>query len=325
MRANINWIPMALLDTSIIIPVYNRSKSIERLLERLSMLEDLERAEVVVADNNSTDDTAEVIKRNRFGLERLQVVEEKYVQNPDAARNRALEQSTGRFLAFTDSDCEPDVAWLRNGIEPLARGEADIVAGRIEFLMGDAPSVSERYDSITFLQHGTAVDQRATAFTANLFARREVLEHVGGCPVVPGWAGDTVFTRLAVDRGYRLVYEPSAVIRHKPRNFRQLKDKFWRIGHGKGASAFDAVFRRRSMAGEVSRQSLKVSGSAQAISNLNPITVARQLRAAGCDRSVLGTMRVWSLGAGMMTYCAVVLLFAFGRCAVRAPFDKAAR
>jgi glycosyltransferase involved in cell wall biosynthesis len=89
---------------SCIIPVFNRVNTIRRAVE--SVLEqDGVCLELVVVDDGSTDETAEVLR----GIEdqRLQLVRQEN-QGVSAARNRGIAESAGQWLALLDSDDE----WL---------------------------------------------------------------------------------------------------------------------------------------------------------------------------------------------------------------------
>src|SRR5919205_4589183 len=83
----------------VIIPVYNGESYVAEAIE--SILDQTYRpAEVIVVDDGSTDNTAEVVKR--FG----DVVQYHHQPNrgAGAARNRGVELSHGEFLAFLDAD-----------------------------------------------------------------------------------------------------------------------------------------------------------------------------------------------------------------------------
>src|SRR5690606_37292864 len=84
---------------SIIIPAYNRADLISGTLD--SVFAQTERDyEVIVVDDGSTDATAEVVKS--YG----DCVRYVYQENagPGAARNRGIQQSTGQYVVFLDSD-----------------------------------------------------------------------------------------------------------------------------------------------------------------------------------------------------------------------------
>jgi glycosyltransferase involved in cell wall biosynthesis len=92
---------------SIIVPVYNGSRTIDALLTSLLALDyPPDQHEILIVDNKSTDDTRQRIQRYPVTL-----LEETEIQGSYAARNRGIEAAQGEILAFTDADCvvEPTV------------------------------------------------------------------------------------------------------------------------------------------------------------------------------------------------------------------------
>jgi glycosyltransferase involved in cell wall biosynthesis len=89
---------------SVIVPVYNRARLIGRALEsvRLQTYRDFE---VVLGDDASTDDTVAVAQQD---WPELKVARLGVNRGASSARNAAIRESRGRFLAFLDSDDE----WL---------------------------------------------------------------------------------------------------------------------------------------------------------------------------------------------------------------------
>ena len=89
---------------SVIIPVFNAAKYLEKTL-RSVLTQTAGRFEVVLADDCSTDDSAEII--HRFQTENPDIfIYHRQEKNMGAAvaRNTALEIAKGRYVAFLDSD-----------------------------------------------------------------------------------------------------------------------------------------------------------------------------------------------------------------------------
>lgn len=95
------------MKLSFIIPAYNEANYIEDCLSSIFSLQNLPDFEVIVADNNSTDRTAEVVQ-TRFPEAKL--VSEK-LKGPAAARNAGARAARGELLAFIDADCRLPQKW----------------------------------------------------------------------------------------------------------------------------------------------------------------------------------------------------------------------
>jgi glycosyltransferase involved in cell wall biosynthesis len=92
---------------SIIIPAYNSERTISACIESIQNLDfDMERFEVIVVDNNSTDSTHSIIEKYA-----VTVINEKK-QGAAAARNCGVRHAKGDILCFIDADCMAEKDWL---------------------------------------------------------------------------------------------------------------------------------------------------------------------------------------------------------------------
>lgn len=115
---------------SIIVPVYNREKYIEKCLQSLAT-QGVANLEIIVVDNNSTDGTAKIVKKFARQHECVQYYSCKK-QGVSAARNYGIEKATGEYISFVDSDdyCKPNMyEALLNEAE---RSGADIIICGVE-------------------------------------------------------------------------------------------------------------------------------------------------------------------------------------------------
>lgn len=85
---------------SVVIPAYNRARTLGDALESV-FAQDIDRVEVIVVDDGSTDDTHQVMAG--LGDPRVRYVHQRR-QGAGAARNRGLDLAAGTFVAFLDSD-----------------------------------------------------------------------------------------------------------------------------------------------------------------------------------------------------------------------------
>lgn len=86
---------------SVVVPAYNRARVLPRAIESV-LDQTLSDVEVIVVDDASTDDTAEVVQR--FDDERVCYVRHDENRGGSAARNTGIDHTDGEFVAFLDSD-----------------------------------------------------------------------------------------------------------------------------------------------------------------------------------------------------------------------------
>lgn len=120
------------MDCSIIICTRNRAPMLAQTLEmflRVSVPTGW-KVELIIADNGSTDGTAEVIKSARHpAIEIQHLIEDR--PGKSRAQNRAMRAARSDVLLFTDDDVEPAENWIERMAIPLKEGGAAAVVGRI--------------------------------------------------------------------------------------------------------------------------------------------------------------------------------------------------
>lgn len=98
------------VSISVVIPVYNRSKTIRYCLDSV-LNQTLSPLEVLVVDDCSTDTTKEIVKS--YIDHRVRCIELEKNSGAQAARNRGILEARGIWIAFQDSDDE----WLPDKLE----------------------------------------------------------------------------------------------------------------------------------------------------------------------------------------------------------------
>lgn len=108
---------------SIIIPVYNAEKTLEYCVEsvRCQMFADFE---VILVDDGSSDNTSTICDKLSLGDIRVKVVHQ-VNSGVSHARNRGIEEATGKWLYFMDSDDWIEPCYLDNFVRHIA--DNDIV------------------------------------------------------------------------------------------------------------------------------------------------------------------------------------------------------
>lgn len=88
-------------DVSVIIPTYNRISMLEEALKSVFEQEFDGQVEIIVIDDNSSDQTSEIVSHN---YPEVNLISLQKNMGPSVARNRGLSLAQGKYIAFLDSD-----------------------------------------------------------------------------------------------------------------------------------------------------------------------------------------------------------------------------
>ena len=87
---------------SVIIPVYNAEKYLDKCLESLEN-QTLEGIEIVCVNDGSKDNSLEVLNRHAEKDKRIKVINQKNA-GVSAARNKGIRTARGKYITFVDAD-----------------------------------------------------------------------------------------------------------------------------------------------------------------------------------------------------------------------------
>ncbi len=219
------------IDISIIICTYNRCESLKITLESLVKQEADDRMywRVLVVDNNSTDQTKNVVESfmARFNGRLKYFLEPK--RGISHARNRGIQEALGEIIAFTDDDCLVDKNWVSSLYNGFKQYNADAVGGKIlPIYPTQVPAwvknnIQLLCGAIVFHDHGDGVKMyqkpMIEAVGANMAFRAEVFRAYGlfrtDLGVGQGIMGeDTEFFKRLEGGAAKLYYCGNALVWH---------------------------------------------------------------------------------------------------------------
>lgn len=111
---------------SVVVCSYNGADTLGACLEALDRQTIRDRAEIIVVDDGSTDETAAVARK--FAVE---LISHGQNRGTSAARNTGTRAAHAPIVAFTDDDCIPQEDWLAELLRPYERDEVAGVGGLV--------------------------------------------------------------------------------------------------------------------------------------------------------------------------------------------------
>ncbi len=193
---------------SIIIPNLN-SNIIHLTLDALRKQRySMEHAEVLVIGM----DVPNLVKEDRL----VRFIPTKSPVNPATARNIGFHQAKGDPILFIDADCIPAPDWVSRMIQCHQSSAVKIVGGAVTFkrrnLWTLADNVAMFRDSLPF----TVKEPRRLLPTLNLSIRREVYIATGEMDESLTCSEDIDWIARCQKKGYKLYFEPRALVCHAP-------------------------------------------------------------------------------------------------------------
>ena len=201
----------------IVLPVFNEELSLEEQVHKASVfirekLSDLGIIRLVVADNGSTDQTADIVRRLAQSNEILRFVQ---VSRPGVglALRTAWLQSEADIVGYMDLDLATDLGHLREALEPLTQDIVDVVAGsrlklgsRVVGRSLKREITSRSFNYIIRWYLGTAFSDGMCGF--KFLQRKHLPAIIGEGAVSEGWFFSTELLFCAQHLGLRLLDLP---------------------------------------------------------------------------------------------------------------------
>lgn len=199
---------------SVVVITRNRSASLKRTLQALDCL-DYPSYEIIVVDNDSRDDTAQVVKQ----------FPAKYVFSPAAngmslSRQLGVDAASGEIIAMCDDDCVPISEWLQHLLRRLSIDENLALVGGQVINIGFPASKQYKGRTKWTDDNGNiafAADPREADFfgNANLAFKKSIVQSIGGYDIFYKAGKEEIDLIMRLRRnGFGIDYEPEAIVRH---------------------------------------------------------------------------------------------------------------
>ena len=192
--------PKPLPSVTIVVSLKNESKNVVSLIHGLKEIDyPLEKLELILVDDNSTDDTYNILQR--YSNEKVYVVKNKGVGKKQAIET-GISLSKSKWIAVTDADCNVPKTWISSMVESIT-DQVQMILGPVFIQEKDGFINSLQVIEFLGLQGTTAGSagkgKPVSANAANMLFRKEAFLKVN--PYVNNYAlktGDDQFLLMAI-------------------------------------------------------------------------------------------------------------------------------
>src|SRR3989344_1304127 len=172
---------------SIVIPVFNEEKTIDKLVESISAVDIGCAKELVFIDDGSTDRTRQVLSKYRNSHK---VIFMDKNRGKGAAVRRGFAEATGDIILIQDADLEYDPKEYHLLMEPILDGDADVVYG--------SRFVTAFPRRVLYFHHYMA--NQLVTFISNIFTGLNLSDMETGYKVFTKEALKTILPKLSANR-----------------------------------------------------------------------------------------------------------------------------
>jgi glycosyltransferase involved in cell wall biosynthesis len=228
----------AITSASVLVCTYNRAALLRETLAALQLMTRPAdcNVEIIVVDNNSTDNTPRVIAAAQSEARIPIVSMQERKQGKSFALNRGLTAARGDIIALADDDVVPDREWLCRMVDTFRRRDVTFVFGKVlpRWSITPPPELLTRpaqdiWGPLALVDYGDVATEYTAAsrgqrlpIGANLAFTRHALVAVGGWRTDLGRVDNTlisgedheIFSRLRRLDLYAGYYDPDIVVRH---------------------------------------------------------------------------------------------------------------
>ncbi len=223
---------MSKYRVSIIIPMYNASKTI---IENLKSLEKqtYKNFEVIIVDDGSTDDSISKIKNFRDKSKLTIPIAKQKNMGPASARNKGAKHANGDILLFTDADCILPNNWVKEMIDPIDE-QNNIIGAHCGYEIKNKKSLIARYiDYETKKRHSNIRGKITDSVGTYSFSiKKETFKEMDGFDTSYKTASgeDFDFSYKLSNNNYKIYFTGKTFAYHfHPESFlKYLKQQFYR-------------------------------------------------------------------------------------------------
>ena len=224
------------MKLSIAICTYNRVELLEYTIRSVFNQLGNEDVELLIIDNNSTDDT-EVVSSRYVNSKNISYFKEDQL-GLSHARNRAMKEANGDYIAYIDDDAELDDSWVDEALNVIKQYAPDIYGGPyLPLYKTEMPKwYNYEYEIVNIKKDGWLTNDNGDGIIGgcNMVFRASYLKSVGGFDPELGMKGDKLYygeesaiIDNAIKNNAKVYYSSNLCVRHYVPPFKMTLPYFY--------------------------------------------------------------------------------------------------
>lgn len=167
---------------SIIVPVYNSEKYIDRCLESL-VNQTLNNIEIIIVNDNSNDNSLVKINTYIDKYDNITLINKKTNEGVSKARNDALKVAKGKYILFVDSDDTIDYSTCNILYNTATQDDIDIIMFNFKYVYLNNKQIASKmnlvddkvYSSIDMVKEILTTRNNVQGYICNKFYKKDIL------------------------------------------------------------------------------------------------------------------------------------------------------
>jgi len=202
------------ITISVVVPSFNSKRTIRETLGAILGQQTRHAFEVIVVDS-SNDGTGDIIEKEFPSVRLFRLERQTY---PGSGRNLGVMRATGKYVAFTDSDCVPDPDWLERIVTNFEQHETDAVGGCVINGYPQSPTAWVSH----LIEFNEWTERMPEGFvknipTCSIAYRRQIFfdRRLSFTDIFP--SEDTIFNWTLIEKGGKIYFDPKIRVLHLSR------------------------------------------------------------------------------------------------------------
>lgn len=166
---------------SIVIPIYNGESHLVELIESL-INQTYKKIEIITVDNNSTDNSIELLKALNKEKTPLRIFSNKKNEGYCGGCNKGIKNAYGEFLLFLSQDRIMNNDWIEKTVDEMNENDkTSCIIGKVVREGASSPEYGHSYDVYgAVLINGSPVESNLFFGGGTVLIRKNILDEIGG-------------------------------------------------------------------------------------------------------------------------------------------------